>query len=70
MNKFEKKDIDKVFADGTLIDEALKRAAREAVRQHKRNGHPIVEWRDGHVVWIQPEDICVPDEPDDAARIE
>ena len=68
MGDVEKKDIDKIFADGTLIDEALKKAAREAVRRHKRDGHPIVAWRDGHVVWIQPEDICVPDEPENASE--
>jgi len=42
-----KKDIDKIFAEGTPIDRALTRAARAALRQHKVNGLPVVEWRDG-----------------------
>jgi hypothetical protein len=68
MKKLEIKDIDKIFADGTLIDEALKKAAREALRQHKRDGRPVVEWRDGRVVWIEPEDIQVDDEPDEPPK--
>lgn len=39
-------------------------AAREAVRHalilHKKLGNPICEWREGKVVWIQPEDIKIP----------
>jgi hypothetical protein len=65
VNDVEKKDIDKIFADGTLIDQALKRAARTALRQHKRDGRPVAEWRDGRVVWIQPEDIRLDDEADE-----
>jgi hypothetical protein len=68
MKKLEIKDIEKIFAEGTLIDEALKKAAREAMRQHKRDGRPAVGWRDGRVVWIQPEDIHVDDEPDEPPR--
>jgi hypothetical protein len=62
MKNVEKKDIDKIFAEGILIDQALRKAAREAIRQHKREGRPVAEWRDGRVVWIQPEDIRVDDE--------
>jgi len=41
-------------------DMELKRvnaAIRAACIEHKRKGNPICEWRDGKVVWIQPEDI-------------
>jgi hypothetical protein len=40
---------------------ALREAVRDALRQHKLAGHPVVVWRNGRVVWIQPEDIPVPD---------
>jgi hypothetical protein len=60
-----KKDIDKIFAEGTPIDRALTRAARAALRQHKVNGLPVVEWRDGRVVWIPPEDIRLDDQADE-----
>ncbi len=34
-------------------------AVREAILRHKQAGNPICTWRDGQVVWIQPEDIPV-----------
>jgi len=42
------------------ILEAISRAIREAVLAHKRAGNPVAVWRDGQVVWLQPEEI--PDE--------
>ena len=41
---------------------ALRLAVRDALRQHKLAGNPVAVWRDGRVVWIQPEDI--PTQPD------
>ncbi len=55
------KDIAKIFEEGTLIDEALKKAVAQALRMHKLMGNPVAEWRDGKVVWVQPEDIPVED---------
>ena len=54
--------IDRAFAEGTPIDRALEAAVQEALRQHKQAGNPVVEWRDGEMRWIQPEDIEVIDE--------
>ena len=54
--------------DLTLIDEALTRAVREALQRHKQARNPIAVWRDGRVVWIQPEDIPTPEEFDAARR--
>lgn len=39
-----------------IVDEAG-RAVEEAVRDHKRAGNPIAEWRDGRVVLVPPEEI-------------
>lgn len=36
---------------------ALRRAVREALRQHKLAGNPVAVWENGRVVWVQPEDI-------------
>lgn len=58
------KSIDELFDDGRLIDEALRLAAQDARRLHKRLGNPMATWRDGRVVWIAPEDIHVGDEPE------
>ena len=61
MSVAEKKTIDELFRDGKEIDEAMKKAVQEALRQHKRAGNPVAAWRDGKTVWIQPEDIVVED---------
>lgn len=55
-------DISRLFEEVTPIERALRRAVREALRQHKRAGNPIAEWQDGKVVWIQPEDLDIPDD--------
>ena len=54
-----KPDIDRVFEEGRLIDQALVESVKQALLAHKRAGNPIAEWRDGKVVLIQPEDITV-----------
>ena len=45
--------------DVRLIQRALARGVREALRRHKQAGNPIAVWRGGQVVWIAPEDIVV-----------
>lgn len=54
--------IDEAFADGRIIDEALAKSVQQALRRHKQAGNPVVEWRDGKIVWVAPEQIAV--EPD------
>jgi hypothetical protein len=47
-------------AEAELHDRILQaagRAVEEAVRDHKRAGNPIAEWRDGRVVLVPPEEI-------------
>ena len=55
MNR-EPKDIDEIFREGTLIDEAMNLAVRDAVQLHKEKGLPMVVWRDGKILWISPEE--------------
>ncbi len=62
MNEPKENTIDEIFADGTLIDLALKQAVQEAVLRHKQAGNPVVAWRDGKIVWIPPEEIAVPED--------
>jgi hypothetical protein len=50
--------------DGTAIQEAMRQAVRDTVREHKLLGYPIVVWRDGKVVWVPPEEIVLPEETD------
>lgn len=56
-------DIGRILArEDHLIARALRKAARDAVRQHWAAGHPVAEWRNGRIVWIAP-DGTVLDEP-------
>jgi len=52
-----KKDISRIFAEGTEIDEAVRNAVKEAVRKHKLAGNPVVCMKDGKMVWLKPEEI-------------
>jgi len=54
--------VKELFQDGRAIDDALREAARDARRLHKALGNAMATWQDGHVVWVQPEDITVDDE--------
>jgi isoaspartyl peptidase/L-asparaginase-like protein (Ntn-hydrolase superfamily) len=53
------KDIDKILGEGTEIDEAVKKAVKEAVLRHKQAGNPIVVMNNGQMVWLKPEEIQV-----------
>jgi hypothetical protein len=48
-------DADELLQD--RIIEAIGDAVEEAIRDHKRAGNPIAEWRDGHVVLVPPDQI-------------
>ncbi len=43
--------------DVKVVEEALARAVGDALRDHKRAGNPVPEWRDGKVRWLAPEEI-------------
>ena len=51
------KDIDRIFAVGTPIDDALAQGVHEALRRHKQAGLPIAVWRSGRTVWVPAEQI-------------
>ncbi len=52
--------IDKLFAEGAAIDQALRQGVRQAMLRHRQLGLPIAEWRNGKVVWIPPQEIPLP----------
>jgi hypothetical protein len=54
MNRRKARDIGKIFREGVLIDEAIRKAAQEAVRVHKQAGLPLVVWRDGRIATVDP----------------
>ena len=60
-DKGVKDKISEIFEDKEKITKALQKAVKDALLQHKRAGNPIVSWKNGKIVWIQPEDIPVED---------
>ena len=57
MRQAKVKDIGRIFAKGTAIDEAVRRAARKAIEQHRRAGLPLVVYRDGEIAWVPAEEL-------------
>ncbi len=51
--------ITEAFADPEKITQALAQGIRDALLKHKQAGNPVVVWREGKAVWIEPEDISV-----------
>jgi hypothetical protein len=49
--------IGQIFADGRRIDEALRLAARDAIRKHALHGAPVVIWRDGRTAWVPAQEL-------------
>ena len=62
MTESNGRTIDDLISDHALVERAVRKATREALRRHKALGVPIAVERDGRVEWIEPEDIIVPDE--------
>lgn len=55
------KDPNRIFLEeGHLIDEAVRKGAREAILRHKRAGQPIVVYENGQIVWVPADEL--PDE--------
>ena len=51
--------IGQIFADGRQIDEALRLAARDAIRKHALHDAPVVVWRDGRIAWVPAAELRV-----------
>jgi hypothetical protein len=49
--------VGRIFADGRRIDEALKLAARDAIRKHQQHNVPVVVWRDGGIALVPPREL-------------
>jgi len=56
---------DPIFGPEAIVQKCFRKAIYHALRMHKLLGNPIATWRDGQVVWIQPEDIVLPPKPED-----
>jgi hypothetical protein len=51
------KTIGEIFADGTLIDQALGQAVEDTVEKHREAGQPLAVWKGGKTAWVQPEEV-------------
>jgi hypothetical protein len=60
------RSVAELLADRELIDAALSRAARDAILEHARAGHPVATWKDGQVVWLSPEEVLARHNPNGA----
>ena len=70
-NNSTKVDIDEIFRQGTPIIEALEEAAQDAIVHHQMTRNPLVYWRDGRVVHVDPFTGAEvdPNDPEILARI-
>ena len=50
--------IGQAFLKQKPIERALKRAAANAIEEHRRAGVPLVIWRDGKIVLVSAEDLA------------
>ena len=62
-NGRSKPDIGEIFATPGLLDAAMQKASRQAIRRHKLLGESIAVSQDGKVVILAPDEI--PDFPED-----
>jgi hypothetical protein len=51
--------IAEAFSNPEKITQAVAKGVRDALLKHKQAGNPIVVWRDGKIVWLDPEEIPV-----------
>lgn len=42
-----------------LVEQAFRKAVREALLKHKQAGNPVAVWRNGKVVLLEPDEIIV-----------
>ncbi len=50
--------VGRIFADGRQVDEALRLAARDAIRKHAVHDVPVVIWRDGRTAWVPARELA------------
>jgi hypothetical protein len=57
MNTSDEQTLDEKIRDHLGTAAMLRKAGQEAALDHARSGFPVAAWRDGKVVWLQPEEV-------------
>ena len=57
MKEHDRPSMGELLAKPKELEAAVSRAVREATLMHARLGHPVATWRDGRVVWLQPQEV-------------
>ncbi len=60
----DRTDIGAVFDEGSSVDQAMRRAWYRAVRRHRRLEIPLVMFRNGEIVELDPHTVDIPDNED------
>ena len=60
-NPFDDNLLARLDAETLAIEGAMREAVNDAVIAHKRLGLPMVEWRDGQIVWVPADQLVVDD---------
>jgi len=45
------------FNTDEVVEEAVEKAVRNAVADHKKKGNAVAIWQNGKLVWLSPDDI-------------
>ena len=48
---------ERMLVEGSIVDQAVKQGVRDALWRHVKLGESVVQWRDGRVVEIGPEEL-------------
>ncbi len=56
--------ITRLITDPRVLDRVMRESHRRAIRAHAAAGVPLVSWRDGKVVLVDPNTVTV-EEPED-----
>ncbi|HJT78324.1 MAG TPA: hypothetical protein VJ739_14065 [Gemmataceae bacterium] len=57
MNQPPPPSIAELLANPRIIEAAVQRGVREAVRRQALLGYPVAALRDGQVVWLEPSEV-------------
>lgn len=57
MSEANGRSLREMLQDRGLVQAALKKGARDAVAAHAQAGRAVPEYRDGQIVWVQPDEI-------------